>query len=170
MTVASSPSSGAASWMGCLCRVEVFGFFPVSVPMRRIISFCSSIVMSWLVKKTTPRCETKVARSLRYSSELGARRRVRICTDASGKRVPICGVSSRDSNCERLPRYDAEGVAMVVICSRCPQTSALFNLLCLVSASNSCRSRARVAPSDEQRYRLSSRDLYGSRSQLTSAA
>jgi len=86
-----------------MCNFEVDGF-PLSSPRRVPRDFCCSIVSSWLRKKTTLRCDTKVsgiseyqipriARSRIKLSELGAESKSAIWTPSLNS-VPITGVTS----------------------------------------------------------------------------
>ena len=57
MTLISSPNSDDSSVMGWMCSFEDAGL-PVSSPSLVPSSFCSSMLMSWSRKKTTPRWDT----------------------------------------------------------------------------------------------------------------
>ena len=82
MTDTSGPNSGVDSEIGWMWRPEDSGL-PESFPRRSASLSWSAICRSCALKKTTPRSETRRARSRSCSSESGALRIVLNCVDGS---------------------------------------------------------------------------------------
>ncbi len=113
MTLVSEPSSGVFSETGCRCRELVSGR-PVSLPRRNASCFCCSSVISCARKKTTPRCETSVARSRMSSSLFGADRSAESWVFGDGNSVPTCGVRCSEEYEASEPRREGGMAAGMV--------------------------------------------------------
>ena len=82
MTDTSGPNSGVDSEIGWMWRPEDSGL-PESFPRRSASLSWSAICRSCALKKTTPRSETRRARSRSCSSESGALRIALSCVEGS---------------------------------------------------------------------------------------